>query len=357
MELRSVLELHARLYPEMEIQDMVKLVYQNEFAGGHLIRDEEESFKRLLNEYQSLSSAEKRPQPAFIEIGNGLCRLELSALDDLGLSPATANRFFVNTARMVNGSIRSFEAKLDVLRQCCRHGILRYSHDDLESYLVNYRGQGYPPVHHSETYRTAYSPAYRIVKSDYRRFLEIFLKIDSLLKSRSRVIIAIDGNSGSGKSTLADLIAGVYDCNLFHMDHFFLRPEQRTEQRMKETGGNVDYERFHQEIIMGLTSGESFQYRIFDCSRMDFGEVLQVEPKPLNIIEGSYSMHPTLAENYDLKIFVHVDPKIQAERILERNGKDILKRFLCEWIPKENQYFGEMRIQESCDFFFNMNGE
>ena len=50
------------------------------------------------------------------------------------------------------------------------------------------------------------------------------------------MVVAIDGNSGAGKSTLAALIADVYDCNLFHMDDFFLRPEQRTEERLKETG-------------------------------------------------------------------------------------------------------------------------
>ena len=59
------------------------------------------------------------------------------------------------------------------------------------------------------------------------------------------ILVAIDGRCGSGKTTLGEYLKGQLDCNLFHMDDFFLRMEQRTPDRMKETGGNVDYERFY----------------------------------------------------------------------------------------------------------------
>ena len=40
-ELETVLKAHAARYPKMEPTDAVKLLYQNEFGGGHLIRDRE----------------------------------------------------------------------------------------------------------------------------------------------------------------------------------------------------------------------------------------------------------------------------------------------------------------------------
>ena len=40
-ELKAILIAHAKRYPPMQPQDAVKLIYQNEFGGGHLIRDEE----------------------------------------------------------------------------------------------------------------------------------------------------------------------------------------------------------------------------------------------------------------------------------------------------------------------------
>ena len=53
-------------------------------------------------------------------------------------------------------------------------------------------------------------------------------KIDELLTQKDRVVVAIDGKYTSGKTTLASKLAEIYDCNVFHMDDFFLRPEQRT---------------------------------------------------------------------------------------------------------------------------------
>lgn len=354
MNLKSVLIMHANLYPKMEIQDAVKLVYQNEFGGGHLIRDEQESFRRLTEEYAASRKTGLGHQagPLFVNIGNGMCRLDLSVLEDRRLSIYTANRFFVNTANDIKGSIAGFEAKLDILWQCCWDGKLKYPPDDLEAYLEDYRNRGYPPVGHSATYKAAYKPAYRIVKAEYCAYLEVFRAIDALMASGRRVTVAIDGNSGAGKSALGALIAEVYDCNLFHMDHFFLRPEQRTEERLHETGGFVDYERFHREVIQGLECGRPFSYRVFDCGEMALGEEVRVEPKQLNIIEGSYSMHPTLAGYYDLKIFLQVAPEEQARRILRRNGEAMLKRFLSEWIPRENKYFEEMGIREQCHLVF-----
>ena len=56
-------------------------------------------------------------------------------------------------------------------------------------------------------------------------------KIDELLSEKDFVVVAIDGKCTSGKTTLAAKLAEIYDCNVFHMDDFFLRPEQRTPAR------------------------------------------------------------------------------------------------------------------------------
>ena len=61
------------------------------------------------------------------------------------------------------------------------------------------------------------------------------------------MLIAVDGRCASGKTTLASALERETGCNVIHMDHFFLRPEQRTKQRLEEPGGNVDYERFQED--------------------------------------------------------------------------------------------------------------
>jgi len=183
-------------------------------------------------------------------------------------------------------------------------------------------------------------------------FSEITQRIDSLLAQRKEITVAIDGMSGSGKSTLAGDLSKIYDCNVFHMDDFFLRPEQRTAERMQEIGGNVDYERFSHEVLEKLKKNQEFSYQIYDCSQGRLTDYIKVSPKMLNIVEGVYSMHPTLRDYYDLKIFLCIDAKTQVQRILERSGEYILQRFINEWIPMENEYFSKMKIPETCDLIF-----
>ena len=168
-------------------------------------------------------------------------------------------------------------------------------------------------------------------------------QINMLLEEKNFVIVAIDGKCTSGKTTLASQLAEIYDCNVFHMDDFFLRPEQRTPERFAEVGGNVDYERFHEEVLLPLKSGKAFSYRPFDCSTFTLAAPVTVAPKKLNVIEGTYSHHTYFGNPYDLKILLTVDEEIQRQRILERPAF-LHKRFFEEWIPMENRYFDGFAI-------------
>lgn len=180
------------------------------------------------------------------------------------------------------------------------------------------------------------------------RFLFVQLQIDRLLARKPQIIVAIDGNCTAGKTTLANKLAEIYDCNVFHMDDFFLRPEQRTPERFAEVGGNVDYERFNEEVLLPLKSGKSFSYRPFDCSTFQLTDPVAVSPKKLNIIEGTYSLHPYFGDVYDLKILLTITPELKRERILQRPAF-LHKRFFEEWIPMENRYFDGFGISEKCD--------
>lgn len=177
---------------------------------------------------------------------------------------------------------------------------------------------------------------------------QIRQRIDALLEKQDRVLAAIDGSCAAGKTTLAASLAKEYDCNLLHMDDFFLRPEQRTPERLAQPGGNVDYERFREEVLLPLLEEKSFSYRPYDCSTGSLKAPVAVTPKRLIIIEGSYSHHPCFDDPYDLKIFLHVSPEVRRQRILAR-PVFLQKRFFEEWIPMEQQYFEAFSIEEKAD--------
>ena len=343
----KILKEHASRYPLMEPTDAVKLVYQQVMGGGHMIADPQVSLRRLKAELE-----ETPPDfvPLTEEIGNGLVRLNLSAMESAGLSPEAVNRIFVESANQIRGSREAMLKGLDALRTVCAGGAFSFTDEALEAYLADYAERDYPVVSHSESYREAYAPAYRVVKKRCLRYLMILEAIEYHLERKERVCVAIDGRAASGKSTLGDMLTRMYGANLFHMDDYFLRKEQRTAERLAEPGGNVDYERFGDEVLTGIKSARAFAYRPFDCSVMSVGEPITVQPNPVTIVEGSYSLHPALADAYDLKIFLDISPEVQSARILQRDGEAMHQRFVTQWIPLEETYFDKLAIRDTCDF-------
>ncbi len=186
-----------------------------------------------------------------------------------------------------------------------------------------------------------------------KRFYPAVDAIQELLRDPEEEIlmVAIDGKCGSGKTRLAEFLSRKLDANVFHMDDFFLRPEQRTEERMQEVGGNVDYERFREEVLIPLFYGDPVVYRPFRCSIMGFRpeDEITIPPKRLNIIEGSYSQHPYFGNPYQLRIFMDIDEETRRQHIFERSGEEKLKDFIDKWIPKEDAYFERYNIKEKSD--------
>ena len=168
------------------------------------------------------------------------------------------------------------------------------------------------------------------------------------MAEKDRILIAIDGSCTSGKSTLAALLARKLDCNVFHMDDFFLRPEQRTQERLAQPGGNVDYERFREEVLLPLKTGMPFAYRSYDCGTGNLKAPVAVTPKWISVIEGSYSHHPFFGDPYDIKVFLKVSPEVRCMRIGQRPAF-LRKRFEEEWIPMEQRYFETFDIEAKAD--------
>ena len=217
-----------------------------------------------------------------------------------------------------------------------------------EEELTSWRGAGFPAIHHSDTYREAYAPAYRVISNRYANFLPLLAKLDSLL-SHGSVILALEGGSASGKTTLASVLREVYACRVIHMDDFFLRPEQRTAERLSEVGGNLDRERFAAEVLPSLIRGEDITYRPFDCSTRSLLPPVTVEATRLTVVEGAYSLHPAFGGYCDLSVYLDISPDRQRERICRRNSPPMAARFFSEWIPMETRYFEETAVRDRVD--------
>lgn len=184
----------------------------------------------------------------------------------------------------------------------------------------------------------------------------LFEEIEKRLE-KGPLTLVVDGPSASGKTTLSEMLREKYDCAVFHMDDFFLRPEQRTPGRFAETGGNIDRERFLEDVLIPLKKGETVNYRRFDCFQMKLLEPVEIKPQKLTVIEGVYSMHPAFSGYYDFSVFLDITPELQKERILKRNTPEKAERFFNEWIPLENKYFSGTDVKSRCDFCIKIMNE
>ena len=337
-------------YPQMKAQDIIKLIYQNEFGGGHMIDDPETSLKRLKDEAKQLKNN------SFIEedIGNDLVRVYLGNAGELEL--LTLNQLFVYSAKLMNGSIISFINKLEQLKSACQRGTISFDYRQICLEIENYEKLNYPPISHSSTYRELYQPHYRFINKQIYSYFPVILKINQLLQTTDRLNIAIDGKCGAGTSTLGEMIKAIFETNLFKMDDFFLQPFQRTAARLNEPGGNIDYERFKETVIVPLQHQESVKYQRFDCSKMALEAHVELIPySRFNVIEGTYSMHPYFGMFYDFTIALNVSDDIQAKRILMRNGEMMYEKFKKIWIPLENKYFDQYNIFNVADLQYYSN--
>lgn len=155
-----VLSLHAAKYPLMQPEDVVKLVYQNEFGSGHFITDENECLERLKKEAENVRADENIPLSE--DIGNGVCRVNLNSREKENISLEKLNAAFIALSGTHKGSVEDFREKLAVVSARFDGFGFGFPEEAFRAYLAEYEKAGYPPVSHSETYRAAYKPAYRL---------------------------------------------------------------------------------------------------------------------------------------------------------------------------------------------------
>ena len=350
-ELQHILTDMRTLYPHSQLTDYVKLIYQNEFGRDVLLAPLGKSPDALLQE----ARAARRGRRLFEKIGNGYCRIYLKNALELGAAPSTLAAMSATTAKKSRGIPGRFLHKLDCLAQLCRENALPFSHGSCQLYLLNYKAAGCPPVRHSAAYTAAYAPAYRIISSDYARFFGLFLRIDRMLRTeQSPILVAIDGPCGSGKTTLAALLAACYNCNVFHADDFYLRPEQRTPERFSEAGGNMDRERLEEEVLRPLQRQETVLYRPYSNKIQQVLPGKEVPFRRVNIIEGSYSMHPDLRSYYQIKVALNIFPAHQMSRLKRRESQKSLELFRDRWIPLEQAYIAATALFEQADLVYDI---
>lgn len=335
-EFFSIAQEHARRWPAMEAQDFGKLAYQSEFGPAHMLQSPDRVLAALMDECEQAGGAAPPPEP----IGNGLCRFHLTAAHgSLQTAPLLARLFAVTAAmHRGTGSREGLLEKLDSLNGLNIPG--------WEDWAADYTARDCPVLSHSDAYRAAYRPHYRLLRSGFAGFFPALLVLDELARAKKPTIAAIDGRCGSGKTRLASIAEHIFPCQVVHMDDFYLPPDRRAPNWENIPAGNMDLERFREEVLLPAQTGTLKRYRPFDCQTGQFGAPVELDGWPLTLVEGSYSHHPALAEGYSRKIFLTCSHAEQIRRLKTREGDDY-PMFEQRWTPMEERYFGAFQIEEN----------
>lgn len=164
------------------------------------------------------------------------------------------------------------------------------------------------------------------------------------------LVLALDGRCGSGKTTLAAMLAQQFPaCITLRTDDFYLPPAQRIRGWEKTPCANMDLARLQREALRPAYEGQPVQYRAYSCREGTYQPAQELAAQPLVILEGSYSHHPLLTRYETLRVFLTCSKAEQTRRLQAREGERYAN-FAARWIPLEEGYFAEYRVEETADF-------
>jgi hypothetical protein len=322
----TILRAHLERYPKMGPADAAKLAYQATFGPGHLLEDPQAA-AHLAEEWQQAAGEGSPAEPEMVS--ETLCRFPLTPGNGTPEAAALLFSLLEITARNCQGTMEALTARLETAQAVLGA--------EMEAWTQAYRAAGCPPVSHSPAYRMAYCPRYRVLRTDFARYFPLMLRLQALQQANTPAIVAIDGRCGSGKTRLAAAIETVFPCNVVHMDDYYLPKARRAPDWQQIPGGNIDFARFRTEVLLPATRGEALHLRAFDCAAQQLGPVQEMPARKLTVVEGSYCLHPDLADGYTLSVFLTCTPEEQARRLIDREGAHYAA-YQTMWIPLEEQY-------------------
>lgn len=158
--IEDILLEHYQKYPQMELNDFIKLIYQNSFGPRHMHNPSKEDVLKYLDEEIKVVTNETE---IIEDIGNGYVRVYLSKETNIEkMSNDFLNSMIEDTYTETN--IRIFYRKLNILIKLIKKGSIKLPKKESINLVNEYLSNGINPVRHTKIYNELYKPHYRVIR-------------------------------------------------------------------------------------------------------------------------------------------------------------------------------------------------
>lgn len=154
-------------------------------GSEHLLPGEQDFVQYLQAEFTKILPDENLRLLEPVRTDRTMFRLNLSAYKAQKASIDRLAKYLVETARIRTGTIDELrEVWVYFVNLCIQGRICGFDANILSRFSQRLEGANYPTVHHSDAYRNAYMPAYRLLAAQYIPEIDL----DALWGKRESII-------------------------------------------------------------------------------------------------------------------------------------------------------------------------
>ncbi len=163
LTVQELIRWHLRHYPALRVQDVYKMFYQAAFGPRHVLEQAAEALRNLQSEFRHLEPGEGEPLLEPISPDLGVVRVNLRPYKHAGYPLRALWKAMQQAAGSFSDNEKLFRSWWAAFAAEVRAGQLPFPYAEVLALEEVMRERGLIPLHHSQEYREAHRPVYRVL--------------------------------------------------------------------------------------------------------------------------------------------------------------------------------------------------